>query len=50
MEGAILSALEFNLTAPSSFRFLERYARVICADARTIMLARYILELTLVDY
>lgn len=27
-EGLILQTLEFNITTPSAFRFLERYARV----------------------
>lgn len=48
MEGSILSALEFNITSPSPYRFLERYSRVLCLDSKTFMLARYILELSLI--
>ena len=49
MEGSILEILEFNLTSPSPYRFMERYARVLDLDAKTTMLARFILELSLVD-
>eukprot|EP00742_Colponemidia_sp_Colp-10_P002502 GILJ01002666.1.p1 GENE.GILJ01002666.1~~GILJ01002666.1.p1 ORF type:complete len:408 (-),score=84.02 GILJ01002666.1:227-1450(-) len=50
MESAILNTLEFNLTVPSAFRFLERYAKVMRADERTMMLARYLLELPMTEY
>lgn len=50
MEGKILSALEFNITTPSSYRFLERFGALANLDERNFMLARYLIELALVDY
>jgi hypothetical protein len=50
MEGKILATLNFNMTHTSSFRFLERYARVHGIDDRTCMLARYLIELALIEY
>lgn len=50
MEGKILSTLEFNLTTTSSLRFLERYARISETTDKGLWLAKYILELCLVDY
>lgn len=50
MEGSILSALDFNLTFTSSFRFLERYAFLSNFDEKMVMLARFLLELSLVEY
>jgi len=49
MEGKILAALEFKLTTTTSYRFLERYANVHDADERTFMLARYLIELSLIE-
>ena len=50
METSILKQLEYNLTVPSSYRFLERLIRVDNSSEQHIALARYLLELTLVDY
>ncbi len=50
MEGKILGSLEFNLTTTSSLRFLERYARLAEISEKGLNLAKYILELCLVDY
>ena len=64
MESQILAILEFNVTVPSCYRFLERFARLSnleiahLANAqgsgstglRTFMFARYLTELALVDY
>jgi G2/mitotic-specific cyclin-B, other len=50
MEGNILSALEFNLTTVSPLRFLERYAKICNFDEKNIMMARYLLELSLIEY
>ena len=50
MEGNILSVLEFNLTFNSSLNFLERYANLLHLDEKMMMLGRYMLELTLVEY
>jgi len=49
-EGKILAALKFNITTPSSYIFLERYAKVHGVDERTLNLARYLIELALVEY
>jgi cyclin B len=50
MEGKIIAALNFNLTTPSSYRFLERYAKVAGFDEKAFQLARYLLELATVEY
>lgn len=66
MESQILGALEFNVTVPSCYRFLERFARLSNLEIahtlptnatiagstglRTFMFARYLTELALVDY
>ena len=50
MEVQILSKLEFNVTTPSQWRFLERFAQLLRADSTTLCLSRYLLELALVDY
>jgi G2/mitotic-specific cyclin-B, other len=50
MEGKIISALNFNLTTTSSYRFLERYAKVAGFDEKNFNLARYLLELALIEH
>ena len=50
MEGTILSVLDFNLTLTSSFRFMERYAHLSEFDEKMVMMARYLLEISLVEY
>ena len=50
MEGKVLGSLMFNLTTPSSLRFLDRYSKLTGVDDRTYMMARYIIELAMVDY
>jgi len=50
MEGKIIAQLNFNLTTTSPYRFLERYAKVAGFDEKNFNLARYLLELALVDY
>lgn len=49
-ENRILKSLNFNLTVPSSFRFLQRYSKVCELDEFSFNFARYVLELSLVDY
>lgn len=49
MEGTILSVLDFNLTFTSSFRFMERYAHLSEFDEKMVMMARYLLEISLVE-
>ena len=58
MEGLILSTLGFELTAPSAFGFLRRFAKVAgisrslasAPRSTTELLANYLLELTLQEY
>jgi len=50
MEGKIIACLNFNLTTPSSYRFLERYAKVAGFEDRSFNLARYLIELATVEY
>lgn len=51
MEYKILTKINFNVTTPSSFRFLERISK-LCpeADERVFNLSRYLNELSLVEY
>lgn len=46
----ILTALDYTITIPSPYRFLERYARIANLNDLEMMLASYLLELSLVDY
>lgn len=50
IEGKIIASLNFNFTAPSPFRFLERYSRVAGFDEKSFHLARYLLELSATEY
>jgi len=50
MEGKMLHCFNFNLTMTSSYRFLERFARVCRFDERSFNLARYLLELALIEF
>ncbi|KAL4467064.1 hypothetical protein ABPG74_010661 [Tetrahymena malaccensis] len=50
MEGSIICALNFNLTVPTSLRFLERYGRVDKLDKKSFDMSLYILQLCLVEY
>jgi cyclin B len=50
MESDILSALEFNLTMPSSFRFIEIYHYYLNYDPLVLSFIFYLLDLTVVDY
>jgi len=44
MERDILFTLNFDVTTPSAYRFLERYRRLtsVANDPRTFFLAQYI--------
>lgn len=46
----VLRTLNFEITFPLSYRFLRRYARCTGCDMRTLTLARYILETSLLEY
>ena len=50
LEYEVLRTLEFNVTTPSPFRFLERYAKLIDVDPKTFNLAWYLIELPLIEY
>lgn len=50
MEGNILSALQFNLTFTSSLRFLERYSHLNNYDQKSFLMARYLIEMCLIEY
>jgi len=50
MEDKMLKCFNFSLTVPSSYRFLERFARVCCFDEESLNMARYLLELALIEY
>ncbi len=45
----MLSVLEFNITQPSPYRFLERFSRVAQADDKQCNLAKYLIELPLIE-
>jgi len=51
MEYKMLTKMEFNITTPSSYRFLERIFK-LCpeADEKIFNLSRYLIELSLVEY
>lgn len=50
MEITTLKTIGFDLGVPLSYRFLRRYARCAKTPMPTLTLARYILELSLMDY
>ncbi|OMJ68918.1 hypothetical protein SteCoe_33501 [Stentor coeruleus] len=50
MEILILRYLNFNITTPSAFRFLEQYAKITDFDEFALYFARYMIELSLVEY
>ncbi|KAM7360157.1 cyclin B3 [Cochliomyia hominivorax] len=50
MEITTLKTIGFDLGIPLSYRFLRRYARCAKTQMPTLTLARYILELSLMDY
>ncbi|CAA9997784.1 unnamed protein product [Nesidiocoris tenuis] len=50
MEVMILRTVDYSLGIPLSYRFLRRYARCAKYDMPTLTLARYILEVNLMNY
>lgn len=51
MEYKMLTTLNFNITTPSSYRFLERISKLWPqCDERAFNLSRYLIELSLVEY
>lgn len=49
MEFLILSALSFDITFPTCFRFLERYMRILGEDPHIMTLALFMMELALIE-
>lgn len=49
MESDILRYLDFNVTVPSSYRFLERFVKLSQSDDLILNFARYITELALMQ-
>lgn len=50
MEGEILSVLQFDLTYSSPHRFLERYAYLCNLDEKSMNIAKYLLEISLLHF
>ncbi len=50
MENEMLATLDYNVTVPSMFRYLEVYSHYLKLDETNFMFCRYLLELFLVDY
>eukprot|EP00347_Sterkiella_histriomuscorum_P020198 403338720 len=48
-ESDILQTLDFNITTPSSYRFLERFTKLAEADNLIFNYARYLIEFCLYD-
>lgn len=48
-EAEILTVLDFNITVPSPYRFLERYIKLSNSDDLIMNFSRYIIELTLME-
>ena len=51
MELDILTTIQFKMTAPSSYRFLERFRRLSVAlnDDEVFFFAQYLQEMSLLD-
>lgn len=49
MERQILVTLEFNITVPSAYGFLQRFCKVAKAKKQLFHLAQYLIELTLIE-
>jgi cyclin B len=49
MEQSMLSKLDFNITVPSAYRFLERFSRIANASSKQWNFARYLIELPLIE-
>jgi len=51
MERDMLLTMQFDVTAPSAYRFLERYRKLtsVVNDGRVFYLAQYLQEIALLD-
>ncbi|KAK3598564.1 hypothetical protein CHS0354_009755 [Potamilus streckersoni] len=50
MERTILKTIGFDIGMPLSYRFLRRYAKCARATIETLTLARFVLEMSLMEY
>jgi len=50
MEMKILKAISYNLSLPLPIHFLRRFSKAVNADSKLHTLAKYFMELTLVEY
>ena len=50
MESQVLNSLKFDLTNPTAVEFLTRYSALCRVDVVVQALAKYLMELTLMDY
>ena len=50
MEKTVLKALDFKLSYPLPLHFLRRFSKAACADSEIHTLAKYLMELGLVEY
>lgn len=50
MEYGMLTQLDFNICTPSSFRFLERFSKIANLNSKQFNMARYLIELPLIEY
>ena len=48
-EHEMLKVLEFTITFPTSYRFIERFAEIASCDGETTRFAQYLAELALID-
>ena len=49
-EFEMLMILDFSICTPSSYRFLERFSKVANLNSKQFNLARYLIELPLIEY
>lgn len=49
LECDMLRVLEFNITVPSMYRFLERYSKLADSDDLIFNYSKYLIELTLLE-
>ena len=49
MEERMLKSLSFNISVPTPYRFLERFAKIAKCTSQQFNLARYLIELPLIE-
>jgi cyclin B len=50
MERSILKQLKYSVTVPSAFRFLQMFCKICGSTEQQMSFARYLVELSLIDY